>query len=134
VALAYDCQFNGSFSHFRAASIWKAITEPKCKFYAWIVFHNWVLTADNMLKKNWACNQMCALCLCSQESTDHLLTRCNYTEAVWNLLAGHFNLPSFNQISLSGGPVQWSEYLSASGSKKEKREKLGILFYFSWAI
>jgi hypothetical protein len=35
-----------------------------------------------------------------------------------------FDLPSYNQISHSGGPVQWSEFLAASGSKKEKREKL----------
>jgi hypothetical protein len=70
IAYAYDCQFKGSFSHFRASAIWKALTEPKCRFYAWLVFHNWVLTADNMLKRNWPCNQTCALCLCSTETID----------------------------------------------------------------
>jgi hypothetical protein len=37
VASAYDCQFYGTFSYFPALPIWKAITEPKCNFFAWLV-------------------------------------------------------------------------------------------------
>jgi hypothetical protein len=72
----------GSLAIFPAKHIWKAQTEPRCKFFAWLVLHDQILTAQNMLKKNWACDYFCSLCLCMHETTDHLLTKCNYTEAV----------------------------------------------------
>jgi hypothetical protein len=34
VASAYDCQFMGPLAIFPAKHIWKAQTEPRCKFFA----------------------------------------------------------------------------------------------------
>ena len=34
---AYRIQFQGSFRKFRPDLIWKACTENKCKFFAWIL-------------------------------------------------------------------------------------------------
>jgi hypothetical protein len=39
------------------------------------------------MKKNWPCDPMCPLCLCIQETNDHLLTECNFSEAVWDRVA-----------------------------------------------
>jgi hypothetical protein len=66
-----------------------------------------VLTAENMIKRNWPCDYYCSLCLCIHETTNHLLTRCNYTEAVWNEIAPRFQLPSYAFMPPAGGPVQW---------------------------
>jgi hypothetical protein len=74
VASAYDCQFRGSIVLFTALSIWQATTDPKCKFFAWLMMHDRVLTADNMMKKNWPCDLDCSLCLCMQETTEDMLT------------------------------------------------------------
>jgi hypothetical protein len=52
VASTYDYHFQGSFSHFPAEGIWQVAAAPKCKFFAWLVMHGRVLTADNMIKKN----------------------------------------------------------------------------------
>jgi hypothetical protein len=52
VSSAYECQFKGAIIHFPAMSIWQARTEPKCKFYACLVMHERVLTADNLMKRN----------------------------------------------------------------------------------
>lgn len=52
IASAYDCQFRGSIIQFPASSIWQATTEPKCRFFAWLVMHDRVLTTNNLLKKN----------------------------------------------------------------------------------
>jgi hypothetical protein len=77
---------------------------------------------------------VCALCFCLPESTDHHLTQCNYTEAVWNSIANKFRLPSFIVLSGAGGPKQWVRSLLAAGPKKEKKRKLGVLFTFWWLI
>jgi hypothetical protein len=82
VASTYECQFKGSIIQFPAKMIWKAATEPKCKFFAWLVLHHRVLIALNLIKRNWPCNANCALCLCMHETTEHLILQCNYMEAV----------------------------------------------------
>jgi hypothetical protein len=103
VALAYDCQFKGSFSPFQTMPVWKATAETKCNFFSWLALNDRVLTADNMLKRNCHCNTFCSFCLCAQESTEHLLTRCSFTEAAWNLVAQHFYLLGFNSLNSPGG-------------------------------
>jgi hypothetical protein len=60
------------------------LSELKCRFFGWLTLHDMVLTADNLLKRNWDCNYNCSLCLCIHETTEHLLTRCNFSEAVWD--------------------------------------------------
>jgi hypothetical protein len=63
-------------------SICQAMSEPKCKFFAWLVMHGRILTGNNLLKRNWSCNYKCSLCLHLHETTEHLLTQCNYTKVV----------------------------------------------------
>jgi hypothetical protein len=87
VASAYDCWFHGSMTFFPAPVIWKAASDARTRFFAWLTMHDKILTAENMVKRNWDCNPMCPLCLCINESTDHLLTKYNFAEAAWNLFA-----------------------------------------------
>jgi hypothetical protein len=79
---------------FPAEDIWKAKAEPKCKFFAWLVMHDKALTMDNMAKKNLHHNPFCALCFCQNETTAHILTECNYTEAFWRKIANNICCPS----------------------------------------
>jgi hypothetical protein len=123
VSSIYDCQFRGSIIHFSATSIWQETTEPKCRFFGWLVLHDRVLTANNMIKRNWPCNYNCFLCLCMHESTEHILTQCNYTEAAWNVIATRFGLPNYNHLSVQGGPNQWVNAILSVGSKKEKKKE-----------
>jgi hypothetical protein len=81
-----------------------------------------------MSKRNWSCNPTCALCCCLNETSFHLFTECNYTEAAWNLTANKFHLPDYGSMISSGGPLHWADLLLQSGSRKKKRKKLGILF------
>jgi hypothetical protein len=131
---SHDCQWWGATILFPAMPVWKALTEAKCKFFAWIAMQDRVLTADNLLRRSWPCNYYCSLCLCLHETTEHLLTGCNFTEAVWNVIASKFQLPSFNDLSSSRGPVGWVTCLLNSGTKKEKRKKPRILFTVWWQI
>jgi hypothetical protein len=68
-ASTYECQFLGSMSAFSDINLWKAVAEQKMKFFAWLVFHDRVLTTDNMAKRGWECNPMCSFCYCQFETT-----------------------------------------------------------------
>lgn len=130
VALAYKSQFIGATTPLPAAYIWTTRTEPKCRFFAWLVMHNKALTADNMAKRNWPCEGNCALCYCIPKTTPHILTRCNFTEALWNKVALFYQLPGFQALAASDGPTQWVRTIAGKENKKEKRRRLGILFSF----
>lgn len=84
---AYQVQFYGSYPDFTASTLWQTRTEPKCRFFAWLAAHDRVQTADNLARKNWPHNPTCSLCYCQPETTNHLLTECNFTEATWDRIA-----------------------------------------------
>jgi hypothetical protein len=88
--------------YFPTTQVWQARTQPKCKFFAWLVLHNRALTADNMQRKNWHCNPTCQLCFCQPETSSHLLADSNFTEAFWNNIAPLYNIPSYASISSAG--------------------------------
>jgi hypothetical protein len=53
-------------------------------------------------------------------------------EIVWNLTTPHFGLPDYS--NMSGGALNWVKCLLQSGSKKEKRRKMGVMFTVWWMI
>jgi hypothetical protein len=121
----------GAFATFLAKIIWKAKVEPKVKFFGWLVLHNKILIADNMLKRNCNCNYNCSLCFCIHETVDHLLAHCNYTEVVWNPIAPSFGLANYNFMAQQGGARQWMNVIMKT---EKKKINLGILFIFWWSL
>jgi hypothetical protein len=65
-------------------------------------------------------------------TTMHILTRCTYTEALWQAPAASYDLQDYHQMALGGGPVEWVRYMSSGGNKDVQRRNLGILFRFWW--
>jgi hypothetical protein len=65
-ASAYECQFKGAITYFPATNVWKANTDPKCRFFAWLILHNRAQTADILAKKNWPHNPSCSLAFACQ--------------------------------------------------------------------
>jgi hypothetical protein len=132
VPSVYECQFHGSMTFFPAPIIWKAASDARSSFFAWLTMHDKILTAKNMAKRNWECHPMCSLCLCMNESTNHLLTKCNYTEATCDVVATRFDLPLYNQMKNEGGPIQWVQFLLKTGTVRQKKQNLGVLFTTFW--
>ena len=58
---AYDIQFAGSFCTFDSSAIWQAKAEGKHHFFAWLLVHGKIQTADNLLAKGIACDPLCSL-------------------------------------------------------------------------
>lgn len=76
----------------------------------------------------------CSLCYAQPKTVAHITTECNYAEALWDKVSTQFGLPSYGTMPQSREPVEWVTHILQSGSKKEKREKLGILFAFWWNV
>jgi hypothetical protein len=134
VASAYNCQFKGAYTFFPAKDVWKAFTEPKCRFFTWLVLHNRALTADVMQKKNWPCDSFCALCFYIHENADHMLCKCNYTEALWRSVSNNLDLPPYDSVCHLVSPVDWVIFVSASGDRATRTKRLGNLFFFWWHV
>jgi hypothetical protein len=45
------------------------------------------------------------------ETAEHLITQCNYTEALWQGFATSKGLPSYTDLISKGGAVDWVTYL-----------------------
>jgi hypothetical protein len=84
---AYEAQFQGSYCTFNCTAIWKAKVEEKHHFFAWLLLHSKVLTADNMMIHNWPCNQTCGLCDQAFETARHISIQCVFAQQVWVLVS-----------------------------------------------
>jgi hypothetical protein len=84
--------------------------------------------------KNWPCNPHCSLCYCINESNDHLLTECNFTEAVWDKIALDLQVHPIVAPFHKGNIANWVEVAVRAGSRKQQRVNAGIVFLFQWQI
>jgi hypothetical protein len=57
-----------------------------------------VLKADNMIKKKCPYNPNCSMPFCFNETTAHILSNCNYTEAACDIVANKFDLHNFTDL------------------------------------
>jgi hypothetical protein len=51
------------FKKLAITPIWKAMAEPKCKSFAWILLQRKILTANNLAKRGWPHDPLCKLCM-----------------------------------------------------------------------
>ncbi|KAL6646963.1 hypothetical protein ACP70R_014400 [Stipagrostis hirtigluma subsp. patula] len=128
---AYNIQFIGSVSVQWDTVIWKASTEPKCKFFGWLAILNKLNTAENLQRKGWPCAEFCALCYCEQETVQHLLVECFFAEAVLTDISQRHDLP---RISIHLSIEQALSAVCQGQSKRKKRVNAGILLYTWWEL
>lgn len=126
-------QFAGSTLSALSTILWRAETEPKCRFLAWLVINGKAPTADNLAKKNWP-HPMYPLCLCMQETNEHLSSQCNYTEATWARIASQLQLPQDCRSYNPQGLVNWVYSVKKSRPKSEQKKLIGVLLTFWWHL
>jgi hypothetical protein len=130
-ASAYDDQYRNSLESFLNFAL-----PPfgKQRFFIWLALLGKAPAADNLIKKNWPCDPCCALCYCLPKTADHLLTECNFTEAVWDKVALHFQVhPTIHQFQ-RGNIMDWIASITTSGSRMEQCLNAGIVLSFWWHI
>jgi hypothetical protein len=114
-------------------AIWKAKTESKHRFFAWLMVQNKILTADIMLVRNWPCNPICSLCDQEFETADHTCLNCVFAQEVWvQVSAWTDGTVSVPQRSLN--LETWWENEMRDLSSKQKKDRAAILIYTTWNI
>lgn len=130
---AYNAQLIGSHCTFVASAIWKAKTEGKHRFFTWLLVQEKILTADQLLARNWTCNPICPLCDQVQESAQHLCLSCVYAQEVWVLVnrwsEGLVMIPD-RTIEL----LQWWNDAFVGMPKNNKRDRASLMIYTVWNI
>jgi hypothetical protein len=126
VKSAYLAQFQGGTTHAMFKPIWTSQAEPKQRFFGWLLLHQKVLTADNLLKRHWPCDWICSLCTSAFEDANHLAKECAFTLSVWNQVCqwqGHSVIPrQHSALNLA----DWWDMLchSSSGTMKKPAHNL----------
>jgi hypothetical protein len=112
----------------------KQKTEPKCRFFAWTLLHNKILTSDNLQKWGWPCNQNCSICNLSPETAAHLCKDCPFAEEVWSMILSWVDLRFLDGISKTGTLYTWWLRLRMLCSKQSRKSFDGLLIYFWWSL
>lgn len=71
--------------------LWKAKLPLKIKIFMWLVFHNAILTKDNLVKRKWKGNKTCFFCN-NDETIDHIFFECIVARYVWSMVAFVFGV------------------------------------------
>jgi hypothetical protein len=131
---AYRFQFEGSYSKLRLAPIWKAKAEAKCRFFAWTLLHKKILTANNLIKRNWPNDPTCKLCGNEPETPNHLCLNCPFAKQVWSDLKRWLNLPVLDAVTMTGTIHGFWRRCRAKFDKSHRRNFDGVMIYFWWSI
>ena len=130
---AYEIQFAGSYCTFNTQAIWKAKTEGKHRFFAWLLVQGRIQTADVLLPKGVQCNPICCLCDQEPETAAHLCLHCCFAQEVW----WQVHLWSDGLICTPSPSVDVEEWWNSSlrAANDENRGRIAaILIYTSWNV
>jgi hypothetical protein len=114
--------------------IWKAQAEPKCQFFAWTLLHKKILTANNLMKRNWANDPIYKLCGMDPETPTHLCKDCTYAKQVWSYLKQWLNLYVLNSVGMNGSLHGYWRKCRAKFDRSERRKIDGVMIYFWWNV
>ena len=118
----------GSYSNFHGEYIWKAESEGKHKFFAWLLVQSKILTADKLMSRHWTCNPVCSLCNHEQETAAHLVLHCHFARQIWDKLADwseHLVTPPQPGIRI----VDWWQKELVQLPNKTRKTKAGLMMY-----
>jgi hypothetical protein len=127
-------QFAGTFSKLRITLIWKAYAEQKCRFFAWTLLHQKILTAKNLIKRWWPNDPICKLCGLEPEMPQHLCKDCNFTRETWAIVRNWCDITHIQSVNQSGSIYSYWRKCRATFDKSKKKVFNGIIIYFWWNI
>jgi hypothetical protein len=106
----------------------------KCRFFAWTLLHNKILTAENLQKRGWSNDSICRLCKQEPEAITHLFQNCIFTRAVWAQLTHWLDLALLPGMAQSSSIYTWWNKCRAKVDKCSRREFDGLIILFWWEI
>ncbi len=85
-ASVYELFFAAQVKSQSAELIWQTRGPSRIKFFMWLITKGRCLIADNLQKRGWLHEDGCVLCNGDQESCDHLLLQCPFSNRVGGLV------------------------------------------------
>ena len=110
--------------------------ENRCKFFAWILVQDKILTARNLQKRGWPHQQQCVMCNGPLETSLHLCLCCPFAKAVWDQILSWENFTQLQQ-QLQVNPTHiksWWEEVATKVPRSERRRLNGVVIYTFWNI
>lgn len=104
---AYRIQFLGSIQDNRANFFWKAKTENKCRFFAWLMVHKKIVTSDKLQLRGWDNSPICSLCGIELETARHLIMECAFAKQIWSSIWSKLGLQVPTTSLFNGDILAW---------------------------
>ena len=131
-ASAYRCQFVGSCAPFSSDKLWKAKAEPKCRYFAWLVLHGKILTAENLAIRGWPNDPICKLCRICPETVQHLLLDCSFASQVRERVFAEIGVWGTLPPPLNRSINDWWDATIAAIPRAGRRGASGAIIYSLW--
>ena len=78
--------FSWELSSLVPGKFWKSWAPLKCKFFLWLAINNWCWTANRLAKRRQPHQPACPFCDQAEETIQHILISCVFTQQVWTLV------------------------------------------------
>jgi len=114
--------------------IWRAEAEPKCRFLAWTLLHKKILTANNLMKRNWSNDPICKLYGIHLETPTHLCKDCSFSKEVWCFLKQWLNLSVLDLVGMTGSLHGYWRKCRAKFDRGQRKRLDGVMIYFWWNV
>ncbi|XP_026417047.1 uncharacterized protein LOC113312511 [Papaver somniferum] len=101
--------------------VWHKFIHPSISSNVWKLARNICATDDNMKKRKFNMVSRCILCRKEEETRDHILWYCNYSEIIWSWLGGIFNFKN---------PRSFEDILQLAKNKSLAIKEIWILSAF----
>lgn len=98
------------------------------------ILHQKILTASNLIKRNWPNDPLCKLCGMGPEMPQHLCKDCTFTKETWAILQGWCGITHIRNIDPAGSVYKYWRKCRATFDKPTKKVFDGIIIYFWWHI
>lgn len=72
------------------AGIWRLEAPPIVAVFGWLALQKRILTMDNLRLRGKVVVNGCPMCLCDEETVDHLLLNCQTDQTLWSYLIDSF--------------------------------------------
>eukprot|EP00253_Pinus_taeda_P005985 PITA_05985 len=116
--------------------VWDSFSIPKINFFFWTLFHNKILTGENLCKRNIAGPHRCVPCKNAQETTDHLFINCEYAKKAWNIFLTGTNVRPSAQCTIAKMFTSWKASYPHNIAGKSPWYKIWIAApkYLCWKL
>jgi exonuclease III len=89
------------------SKVWQPFIWPKVSFFLWLTAQNRILTWDNLMKRGFTGPSRCSLCMQNEETMEHLLNTCHYSQQIWDWGAQAMRRSQRNRSSIRETLVNW---------------------------